>query len=139
MIRTQYYARDEKFRVPRYTGPAELKILGHWVTADIQLSPLAILEAIDLVRLAQSDPGFAPEDLDGNAHTATVSPQGVAVENHFVEHVKGEFPLDKALAVLLDFWDYYVLAHPEDVVSYWSEYVKENGRDPLAGLRDITV
>jgi hypothetical protein len=41
--------------------------------------------------------------------------------------------------VLLDFWDYYLLVHPEDVVSYWNEYVKEHGRNPLAGLRDITV
>ncbi|MEU6774186.1 hypothetical protein [Streptomyces sp. NPDC046759] len=138
MIRTQYYAQDE-FGAPRFNGPAELKVLGHWVTSDIQLSPLAILEAIDLVRLAQSDPGFTPEDLDGNAHTATISPQCVAIENHFLEHVQGEFPLDKALAVLLDFWDYYLLVHPEDVVSYWNEYVKENGRDPLAGLRDVTV
>ena len=136
MIRTQYYAQDE-FGLPLFNGPAELMVLGHWVTADIQLSPLSILEAIDLVRLAQSDPGFAPEDLDGNAHTATISPQGVAVENHFLEHVQGEFPLDKTLAILLDFWDYYVLAHPErDVVSCRSEYEKENGRDPLAGLRN---
>lgn len=139
MIRTQYYAEDE-FRAPRFNGPAELKVLGQWVTADIQLSPHAILEAIDLVRLAQADPGFAPEEMDGNAHTATFSPQGLAIENHFVEHVQGEFPLDKALAVLLDFWDYYLLAHPEkNIASYWSEYVKENGRDPLAGLRDITA
>ncbi|MER5547089.1 hypothetical protein ACWD4N_04800 [Streptomyces sp. NPDC002586] len=138
MIRTQYYAQD-KFRAPRFNGPAELDVLGYWVTSDIQLSPLAILEAIDLVRLAQSDPGFGPEDMDGNSSTATFSPQGVAIENHFLEHVQGEFPLDTALAILLDFWDYYVLAHPEDVVSYWSEYTKENGRDPLAGLRDITV
>ncbi|WP_179023254.1 hypothetical protein [Streptomyces sp. IMTB 2501] len=42
-------------------------------------------------------------------------------------------------AVLLDFWDYYVLAGSDDVVSYWNECVQENGRDPLAGLRDITA
>jgi hypothetical protein len=139
VIRTQYYAQD-KFELPRFNGPAELKVLGHWVTSDIQLSPLAILEAIDLVRLAQSDSGFGPEDLDGNSSTATISPQGVTIENHFLEHVQGEFPLDKALAVLLDFWDYYLLACPgESIVPYWDEYVKENGRDPLAGLRDIRV
>ncbi|AOR32986.1 hypothetical protein BFF78_19660 [Streptomyces fodineus] len=137
MIRTQYYARDEKFRTPRFTGPAELKVLGAWVSGDIQLSPLAILEAIDLVRLAQSDPGFSPEEMDGNAYTATFSPQGVAIENHFLEHVQGDFPLDTVLAVLLDFWDYYVLGRPEEVVPYWNEYVKENGRDPLAGLRNV--
>jgi hypothetical protein len=109
------------------------------VTADIQLDGLSILEAIDLVRLAQSDPGFAPEEMDGNAHTATFSPQGVAVENHYVEHVQGEFSLDTTLEILLDFWDYFVLACPGEVVSYWNEYVKENGRDPLAGLRDVTA
>ncbi|MGW2643628.1 hypothetical protein ACWC2T_01680 [Streptomyces sp. NPDC001393] len=138
MIRTQYYAEDE-FELPRFNGPAELKVLGHWVSGDIQLVGLSILEAIDLVRLAQADPGFTPEDLDGNAFTATISPQGVAIENHFLEHVQGEFPLDTALAILLDFWDYYALASSGKVVSRWNEYVKENGRDPLAGLREITV
>ncbi|WNM30242.1 hypothetical protein RKE30_07400 [Streptomyces sp. Li-HN-5-11] len=138
MIRTHYYMESE-FETPRFNGPAELDVLGEWVTADIQLVGLSILEAIDLVRLAQSDPGFGPEEFGGNAHTATFSSQGVAIENHFLEHVQGEFPLDKALAVLLDFWDYYVLACPTDVVSDWNEYVKENGRDPLAGLRDVTA
>lgn len=138
MIKTRHYTESE-FETPRFTGPAELKVLGHWVTADIQLDGLSILEAIDLVRLAQSDPGFAPEEMDGNAHTATFSPQGVAVENHYVEHVQGEFSLDTTLEILLDFWDYFVLACPGEVVSYWNEYVKENGRDPLAGLRDVTA
>lgn len=136
MIRTQYYAEDE-FRTPDFTGPAELKVLGHWVSGDLQLVGLSILEAIDLVRLAQSDPGFTPEEMDGNAHTATFSPQGLLIENHFVEHVQGEFPLAKALEVLLDFWDYYVRARPANVVSYWNEYVKEHGRDPLTGLRNV--
>ncbi|WNM30243.1 hypothetical protein RKE30_07405 [Streptomyces sp. Li-HN-5-11] len=114
MIRTQYYAQGD-FGLPLFQGPAELNALGNWVTGDIQLSPLSILEAIDLVRLAQADPGFTPEEMDGNAHTATFSSQGVAIENHFAEHVQGEFLLDKALAVLLDFWDYYLLAHPEKI------------------------
>ncbi|GGZ67704.1 hypothetical protein ACFOOM_11545 [Streptomyces echinoruber] len=138
MIRTKYYTQDE-FRTPRFNGPAELKVLGQWVTADIQLSALSILEAIDLVRMAQADPDFPPEEMDGNAHTATFSPQGVTIENNFVEHVQGEFPLDTTLAVLLDFWDYYALARPTNIASHWEEYVKENGRDPLAGLREITA
>lgn len=134
MIRTQYYTQDE-FGVPRFTGPAELKVLGHWVTSDIQLSPLAILEAIDLVKAAQEDAGVAPEDLDGNAHSVTISSQGVEVENHFVEHVQGRFTLDQSLRVLIDFWDYCCQAHPEEVDSYRREYAAEHGRDPLAGVR----
>jgi hypothetical protein len=137
-MKTRYYTRDE-FGSPRFSGAPELKVLGHWVTADIQLSPLAILEAIDLVRMAQSDPDFHPEEMDGNAHTATFSPQGLTIEKNFAEHVRGEFSLDTALAILLDFWDYYVLTHPgKDLVTYCNEYEKENGRDPLAGLRKIS-
>ncbi|GHC50690.1 hypothetical protein LE181_25135 [Streptomyces sp. SCA3-4] len=136
MIRTQYYTEDVK-DLPRFTGPAGLKVLGNWVTSDIQLVPPSVLEAIDLVTAAQADKGFAPEDLDGNAHTATVSPQGVAVENHFVEHVQGEFTLDDALRVLVDFWDYCCLAMPTQVDQHRRAYAEENGRDPLAGIRDF--
>ncbi|MFF1557458.1 hypothetical protein [Streptomyces sp. NPDC058279] len=79
MIRTQCYV--EKSGTPFLCGPDELMFLGEWVTADIQLSPLSVLEAFDLVAEAKGDPEFAPEDLDGNAHTVTISPQGVRVEN----------------------------------------------------------
>jgi hypothetical protein len=130
---------EDDSELPRFSGPAELKVLGHWVSGDIQLVGLSILEAIDLVRLAQSDAGFAPEDLTGNAFTATISPQEVTIENHFLEQVRGAFPLDKALVVLLDFWDYFTLASPDKCTSCWNEYVRENGRDPLAGLREITA
>ncbi|MFE9636058.1 hypothetical protein [Streptomyces sp. NPDC006463] len=136
MIRTQYYVQGP-FGVPSFSGPAELKFLGQWVTADIQLVPLAILEAIDLVTAAQANPGFAPEDLDGNAHTVTIGPQGVRVENYFVEHVQGEFTLDDAFRVLVDFWDYCCLANPEKADSRRREYADEYGRDPLAGIRDL--
>ncbi|MGW1200048.1 hypothetical protein ACWD4B_30050 [Streptomyces sp. NPDC002536] len=134
MIRTQYYAQNE-FKVPAFIGPAGLKVLGNWVTSDIQLSPLAVLEAIDLVKIAQGDAGAAPEHLDGNAFSATVSPQGVEIENHFLEHVQGEFKLDQALQVLIDFWDYCCQANPEEAESYRREYADEHGRDPLAGVR----
>ncbi|MEU2393724.1 hypothetical protein [Streptomyces sp. NPDC007369] len=87
MTRTKYYV-EGAFGAPSFAGPDELMFLGEWVTADIQLSPLSVLEAIDLVTAARTDPGFVPEDLDGNAHTATISPQGVRVENHCVEHVR---------------------------------------------------
>ncbi|MEU8583627.1 hypothetical protein [Streptomyces abikoensis] len=40
---------------------------------------------------AKADPDLVPEDLDGNAHTTTISPRGVSVENHFAEHVEGEY------------------------------------------------
>ncbi|MFE4870077.1 hypothetical protein [Streptomyces sp. NPDC056682] len=136
MIRTQYYVTNQ-FRVPFFSGPDELSVLGQWVTADIQLSPLSILEAIDLVTEAKANPGFTPEDLDGNAHTATISPQGVRVENHFVEHVQGEFTLDDAFRVLVDFWDYCCQAHPEKVDARRRQYAEENGHDPLAGIRDF--
>ncbi|GHD67412.1 hypothetical protein ACWC98_19130 [Streptomyces goshikiensis] len=136
MIRTQYYVQDA-FRAPSFSGPAELNILGQWVTADLQLVPLSILEAIDLVTEAKTNPGFAPEDLDGNAHTATISPQGVRVENHYVEHVQGDYTLDDAFRVLVDFWDYCCQAHPEKVDSRRREYAAEHGRDPLAGIRDF--
>ncbi|MFD7628296.1 hypothetical protein ACFV7Q_20025 [Streptomyces sp. NPDC059851] len=136
MTRTKYFGTGA-FGVPDFSGPAELSVLGQWVTADIQLSPLSILEAIDLVTEAKADPGFAPEDLDGNAHTATISPQGVRVENHYVEHVQGEFTLDDAFRVLVDFWHYCSLAHPDEVDSRRREYVDEYGRDPLAGIRDL--
>lgn len=56
-----------------------------------------------------------------------------------MKHLQGEFPLEAVLAVLRDFWDYYVLGHPEEVGDAWNEYVRKNGRNPLAGLRDITV
>ncbi|MEU3723663.1 hypothetical protein [Streptomyces sp. NPDC031705] len=135
MIRTQYYVTNP-FRSPFFSGPDELSVLGQWVTADIQLSPLCILEAIDLVTEAKANPGFAPEDLDGNAHTATISSQGVRVENHFVEHVQGAFTLDDAFRVLVDFWDYCCQAHPEEVDARRREYAGEHGRDPLAGIRD---
>ncbi|MFF5704593.1 hypothetical protein ACFY7H_19125 [Streptomyces sp. NPDC012794] len=74
MIRTEYYVQDA-FGVPDFAGPAELRVLGQWVTADIQLSPLSVLEAIDLVIEAKGNAAFAPEDLDGNAHTVTSSRQ----------------------------------------------------------------
>lgn len=94
---------------------------------------------IDLVRLAQSEDRFSPKPWNGNAHAATISSQGIEVENYFVEHSQGTFPLEMALAVLLDFWDYCVLTHPEkDFASYCNEYAKENGRDPLAGLRKVS-
>ncbi|MGW8332630.1 hypothetical protein ACWGLE_32580 [Streptomyces sp. NPDC055897] len=134
MIRTQYYVTNQ-FRVPFFSGPDELSVLGQWVTADIQLSPLSILEAIDLVSQAKADPSFAPEDLDGNAHTATISRQGVRVENHYVDHVQGEFSLDDAFRVLVDFWDYCCQAHPEKVDARRYQYAEENGHDPLAGVR----
>ncbi|ATZ28357.1 hypothetical protein SLAV_32925 [Streptomyces lavendulae subsp. lavendulae] len=124
VIRTQYYVQGP-FGVPDFSGPAELNILGQWVTADIQLVPLSVLEAIDLVAAAMADPGFAPEDLDGNAHTATIGPRGVRVENHFVEHVQGEFTLDDAFRVLVDFWDYCRQANPEEVDAYRREYADE--------------
>ncbi|MEU2827832.1 hypothetical protein ABZ667_04060 [Streptomyces lavendulae] len=136
MIRTQYYVQGP-FGVPDFSGPAELNILGQWVTADIQLVPLSVLEAIDLVAAAMADPGFAPEDLDGNAHTAAIGPRGVRVENHFVEHVQGEFTLDDAFRVLIDFWDYCRQADPEEADAYRREYADEYGRDPLAGIRDL--
>ncbi|MEV7544219.1 hypothetical protein [Streptomyces sp. NPDC089915] len=135
MIRTQYYVENQ-FGVPFFSGPAELKFLGQWVTADIQLSPLEILEAIDLVAQAKADPDFAPEDLDGNAHTATISPQGVSVENHFVDHVQGDYTLDDAFRLLVDFWDYCCQAHPDKVDARRREYAEEHGRDPLTGIRD---
>ncbi|MFD8979042.1 hypothetical protein [Streptomyces sp. NPDC059564] len=135
MIRTKYYVEDA-FGVPEFSGPAELNILGQWVTADIQLSPLSVLEAIDLMAEAKANPAFAPEDLDGNAHTVTISPQGVRVENYFVEHVQGEYTLDDAFRVLVDFWDYCCLANPQKADSRRREYAEEHGRDPLAGIRD---
>lgn len=112
VFRTRYYTQG-KFGVPSFSGPAELNILGQWVTADIQLSPLAVLEAIDLVTEANANPAFAPEDLDGNAHTVTISPQGVGVENYFVEHVQGEYTLDDTFRVLVDFWDYCCMVNPQ--------------------------
>ncbi|GAA2467400.1 hypothetical protein ACFPFX_10915 [Streptomyces mauvecolor] len=136
MIRTQYYVKDA-FGVPEFSGPDELSTLGEWVAADIQLSPLSVLEAIDLVAEAKANPGFAPEDLDGNAHTVTISPQGVRVENFFVEHVQGEYTLDDAFRVLVDFWDYCCLAIPEKVDARRRQYAEENGHDPLAGIRDF--
>ncbi|UUY46887.1 hypothetical protein NRK68_06455 [Streptomyces yangpuensis] len=135
MIRTKYYVEDA-FGVPSFSGPAELNILGQWVTADIQLSPLSVLEAIDLVAEAKANPRFTPEDLDGNAHTVTISPQGVRVENYFVEHVQGEYTLDDAFRVLVDFWDYCCVANPQKADSRRREYVAEYGLDPLAGIRD---
>ncbi|MEU2956058.1 hypothetical protein AB0M94_26095 [Streptomyces xanthochromogenes] len=134
MIRTQYYV--ETFGTPEFSGPEELGTLGQWVTADIQLSPHSVLETIDLVAQAKADPGFAPEDLDGNAHTVTIGPQGVRVENHFVEHVQGDFTLDDAFRVLLDFWDYCYQAHPEKADERRRQYAEENGHDPLVGIRD---
>ncbi|MFD3544283.1 hypothetical protein ACFWUW_01440 [Streptomyces sp. NPDC058655] len=136
MIRTQYYVQSA-CGVPTFSGPDELSFLGQWVTADIQLSPLSVLEAIDLVTEAKVNLGFAPEDLDGNAHTVTISPQGVRVENYFVEHVQGDYSLDDAFRVLVDFWDYCCLAHPEKSDARRREYADEHGRDPLAGIRDI--
>ncbi|MEV6688879.1 hypothetical protein AB0N28_26645 [Streptomyces sp. NPDC051130] len=136
MIRTQYYVTS-RFGVPQFSGPDELSVLGQWVTADIQLVPLAILEAIDLVAEAKADPGFAPEDLDGNAHTTTISPQGVRVENSFVEHVQGDFTLDDAFRVLVDFWDFCHQANPAKADARRREYAHEHRRDPLAGIRDI--
>ncbi|MEU8434975.1 hypothetical protein AB0F18_19030 [Streptomyces sp. NPDC029216] len=135
MIRTKYYAEDA-FGMPDFSGPDELSTLGQWVTADIQLSPLSVLEAIDLVTEAKANPSFAPEDLDGNAHTATISPEGVRVENYFVEHVQGEYTLDDAFRVLVDFWDYCCLANPKKADSRRREYAEEHGHDPLAGIRD---
>ncbi|MFF3860293.1 hypothetical protein [Streptomyces sp. NPDC002209] len=136
MIRTKYYVEDA-FGVPSFSGPDELMFLGEWVTADIQLSPLSVLEAIDLVTEAKANPGFAPEDLDGNAHTVTISPQGVRVENYFVEHVQGEYTLDDAFRVLVDFWDYCCLANPQKADSRRHEYADEHGHDPLAGIREF--
>ncbi|MEU5065739.1 hypothetical protein AB0G95_17085 [Streptomyces virginiae] len=135
MIRTKYY-EEGAFGVPSFLGPAELNILGQWVTADIQLSPLSVLEAIDLVAEAKANTRFTPEDLDGNAHTVTISPQGVRVENYFVEHVQGEYTLDDVFRVLVDFWDYCCMANPQKADSRRREYVAEYGRDPLAGIRD---
>ncbi|WP_374778135.1 hypothetical protein OG756_40250 [Streptomyces sp. NBC_01310] len=136
MIRTRYYV-ENAFGVPDFSGPAELSILGQWVTADIQLSPLSVLEAIDLVAEAKANPAFAPEDLDGNAHTVTIGPQGVRVENYFVEHVQGVYALDDAFRVRVDFWDYCCLANPPKADSRRHAYAKEHGRDPLAGIRDF--
>ncbi|MFD8415291.1 hypothetical protein ACFV2Q_26620 [Streptomyces sp. NPDC059650] len=135
MIRTQYYVENQ-FGVPHFSGPDELMFLGEWVTADIQLSPLSILEAIDLVTEAKADPRFVPEELGGNAHIVTIGPQGVRVENHFVEHVKGDYTLDDAFRLLVDFWDYCCQSNPDKVDSRRREYVEEHGRDPLAGIRD---
>ncbi|MFF4184792.1 hypothetical protein ACFYZ9_16490 [Streptomyces sp. NPDC001691] len=136
MIRTQYYVKDA-FGVPEFSGPDELSTLGEWVTADIQLSPLSVLEAIDLVAEAKSNPDFAPEDLDGNAHTVTIGPRGVRVENFFVDDIQGEFTLDDTFRVLVDFWDYCCLAIPEKVDMRRRQYTEENGHDPLAGIRDF--
>ncbi|MEU2516801.1 hypothetical protein [Streptomyces syringium] len=136
MIRTQYYTEDVN-DLPRFTGPAGLSTLGEWVTADIQLSPLSVLEAIDLVAQAKANPGFTPEDLDGNAHTVTIGPQGVRVENFFVEHVQGDYTLDDAFRVLVDFWDYCCLALPGMVDARRRQYAEENGHDPLAGIREF--
>ncbi|MFJ9643137.1 hypothetical protein ACWEPM_03820 [Streptomyces sp. NPDC004244] len=136
MIRTKYYV-ENAFGVPHFCGPDELNVLGQWVTADIQLVPPSILEAIDLVTEAKANPGFVPEDLDGNAHTVTISAQGMRVENYFVEHVQGEYDLDDAFRVLLDFWDYCRQANPEDADSCRREYAHEHGRDPLAGTREL--
>lgn len=138
MIRTKYYVESE-FSTPHFTGPSELRVLGHWVSVEIGHYPIGILEVIDLVRRAQSEARFVPQDWNGNAHAATISTQGVEVENYFVQHLQGEFPLDAAVAVLHDFWDYYVLGRPEKAGDAWYEYVRKNGRNPLAGLRDITV
>lgn len=123
--------------MPFFCGPDELGVLGQWVTADIQLSPLSVLEAIDLVAEAKADPNFAPEDLDGNAHTVTISSQGVRVENFFVDHVRGDYSLDDAFRVLVDFWDYCCQANPAKAESRRREYAHEHGRDPLAAIRDI--
>ncbi|MBY8886642.1 hypothetical protein K7472_17470 [Streptomyces sp. PTM05] len=136
-IRTTYYTEDAR-ELPSFTGPAELKILGHWVTSDIQLSPYAVLEAIDLARTAQANPAFEPESMDGNAFTVTFSPEGLVVENLYVDHVRGEFTLDQALRVLLDFWEYCRQAIPAKIEDRRREYLEDHGRDPLAGIRDPT-
>ncbi len=135
-IRTKYYTRDE-YGVPTYTGPAELEVLGEWVTADIQLSPYAVLEAIDLVRTAQAHPSVEPEDLDGNAHSVSITPQGVKIENLFVEQVRGEFGLDQTLEILLDFWEYCRLAIPDKIDTRRREYLNDHGRDPLSGISGL--
>lgn len=123
----------QAFGVPFFSVPDELKFLGQWVTADIQRSPLKVLEAIDLVNETKANPDFAPEDLNGKAHTVTISPQGVRVENHYVEHVQGDYSLDDAFPVLADFWDYCRLANPEEAESRRREYAAERGRDSLDG------
>ncbi|MFF5704592.1 hypothetical protein ACFY7H_19120 [Streptomyces sp. NPDC012794] len=58
------------------------------------------------------------------------------VENHFVEHVQGDYTLDEAFRVLVDFWDYCCLANPPKVAARRREYGEEHGRDPLTGIRD---
>ncbi|MFF9210206.1 MULTISPECIES: hypothetical protein [unclassified Streptomyces] len=137
MIRTQYYAENE-VSMPQFTGPSALRVLGHWVSDEVGLYASGILEVIDLVRRAQSEGRFVPQNWDGNTHAATISAQGVEVENYFVKDLQGRFSLNEALALLHDFWDYYVLRYPEKVGDAWHDYVRENGRNPLAGLRDIT-
>lgn len=94
---------------------------------------------IDVLRRARSEAPFTPQDWSGNAHGAIISAQGVEVEHYFVDRLRGEFTLDAALVVLRDLWDYHVQRRPEEAGETWNQYAEGTGRNPLAGLRDLTV
>ncbi|MFF9814278.1 hypothetical protein [Streptomyces sp. NPDC014006] len=137
MTRTPYHFWNT-FREPRFNGPEELSVLGYWAS-DIGEYPLNVVEVIDVVRRARSEVPFTPQDWSGNARGATISAHGVEVEHYFVTHLRGEFTLDEALIVLRDLWDHHVLRRPEEAGDAWSQYAGRTGRNPLAGLRDLTV
>ncbi|GAA3192348.1 MULTISPECIES: hypothetical protein [Streptomyces] len=129
---SKYFANRDGY--PQYAGPENLKVLGNWVTGDIQQVPYTLLEVIDLVVEARRNPDSGVEEFGGNAHYTEIEPQGVHIQNEYVDHVRGDFTLDQALDVLTDFWNYCARVHPERTAEDLARYVAEYGHDPVAGL-----
>ncbi|MFI1205657.1 hypothetical protein ACH4VR_40610 [Streptomyces sp. NPDC020883] len=129
---TKYFATDGGY--PEYVGPGNLRVVGQWVTADIQVDPYSLLEVLVLVAEAQRNPKAGVEEFGGNAHYAEISPGGVQIQNEYVEHVRGDFPLDQVADVLADFWEYCKSVNPERTRESYVRYVAEHGHDPIPGF-----
>ncbi|GCD39622.1 hypothetical protein OEIGOIKO_07478 [Streptomyces chrestomyceticus JCM 4735] len=129
---TEYFASDGGY--PRYAGPNDLRVLGQWVTTDIQLAPNSLLEVAALVAAARRNPKAQVEEFGGNAHYAEISPDGVRIQNEHVDHVQGNFTVDQAAAVLSDFWNYCMAVIPQRAQEARNAFMAEHGHDPVPEL-----
>lgn len=76
--KTKYFSEDSS-GYPAYTGPEEFRVLGVWVTGDVQLSPHTFLDMVDVIRGVNTGRVEAPQELSGNAFYIEADRDNVSV------------------------------------------------------------
>jgi hypothetical protein len=85
---------------------ADDSVFALWLLDDVQGDPAGLVRIADSVGRHMTDPAAEPEEFSGNAWVATVSRDGVDLENLFNDVVRESLPLPDAAAILKAYWDH---------------------------------